>query len=123
MIKPLILLFAVLFGTVACVSVPESDTASRGSLGMEEAQRAYLAQDFQRAAILMRQEAELGNPHAQYTLGYMYYHGQGVIEDTEQALKWIRQAAAQGDARALEALSNLAEAGMRPREKTLEAEE
>lgn len=123
MIKPLALLFAVLLGAVACASVPESGTAGQESSVMEEARRAYLDQDFPRAAALMRQEAELGNPHAQYTLGYMYYHGQGVVEDTEQALRWIRQAAAHGDARALEALSNLAEAGMRPREKTLETED
>jgi len=120
MIKPLSLLLAIILGTVACATVPDSEP--RESFTMEEARRAYLAEDFAHAATLMRREAELGNPHAQYTLGYMYYYGQGLVEDTEQALLWIRRAAAQGDARALEALGNLAASGIRPREETLDGD-
>ena len=37
---------------------------------------------------------------AQYGLGYMYYEGQGVPQDYEEAVKWYRLAAEQGDAEA-----------------------
>lgn len=125
MIKPLTLrlclALALVLGLTACASTPK--TAPREALTMAEARSAYLAQDYTSALPLLRHEAELGNPHAQYTLGYMYYYGQGVVEDVEEALKWIRLAAAQGDARALEALSTLAAAGLRPKEQTTTAGE
>ncbi|HEX5515480.1 MAG TPA: sel1 repeat family protein [Gammaproteobacteria bacterium] len=110
------LAFALVLGLTACTSTPKP--APREALTMDEARSAYLAQDYARALPLLRHEAELGNPHAQYTLGYMYYYGQGVVEDVEEALKWIRLAAAKGDARALEALTTLAAAGLRPKEQT-----
>lgn len=46
----------------------------------------------------LRQRAEQGNPLAQYNLGISYYQGQGVIQDTVQALFWFRKAADQGQA-------------------------
>jgi hypothetical protein len=110
----LCLLLALVAGMTACASTGSGPAVRT----MEEARSAYLAKDYQRALQLMRQEAELGNPHAQYTLGYMYYYGQGVAEDMEEALKWIRMAAAQGNMHAMEALGTLAAAGMRPREQS-----
>ena len=41
--------------------------------------------------------AEQGDARAQYTLGFMYYEGEGVPEDTVEAVKWLRKAAEQGD--------------------------
>lgn len=92
-----------------CATQPATDSADR----MELARQAYLTQDYERAFALTRAEAELGNPRAQYVLGYMYYNGEGVLPDPELALKWIRAAASRGDAKAVEALSRLAELGTR----------
>ena len=46
----------------------------------------------------MRQAAEQGNAQAQSHLGFMYYKGQGVVQDYQEALKWWRKAAEQGNA-------------------------
>ena len=44
------------------------------------------------------QQANQGDAIAQYTLGVMYATGQGVPQDSAQAVKWLRLAADQGDA-------------------------
>ena len=43
-------------------------------------------------------KAEQGHSDAQYNLGYMYYNGEGVVQDYKEAVKWYRKAAEQGDA-------------------------
>ena len=45
-------------------------------------------------------EAENGNSYAQADLGDMYYHGVGVDQDYEKALKWFELAAKQSHSRA-----------------------
>ena len=40
--------------------------------------------------------AEQGHPHAQYYLGYCYYHGLGVNVCRTLALSWFQKAAEQG---------------------------
>lgn len=99
-------LFLALAGAGCATQPTAPEPADRFGL----ARQAYLQQDFERAFALMRAEAELGNPRAQYALGYMYYQGQGVPIDVQQALKWIRKAADQGDPKAIEALTRLASA-------------
>ena len=44
--------------------------------------------------------ASLGLVDAQFNLGLMYYKGQGVPQDYEEALRWFKEAAEQGDAQA-----------------------
>ena len=44
------------------------------------------------------QQANQGDAIAQYNLGVMYAKGQGVPQDSAQAVKWLRLAADQGDA-------------------------
>lgn len=45
-----------------------------------------------------RAGAEQGDARAQANLGYMYSHGQGVLQDYVEAVRWYRKAADQGDA-------------------------
>jgi TPR repeat protein len=45
-----------------------------------------------------------GNPRAQYAVGYMYYYGYGVPQDTEMGTFWIEQAARHHHPKAIEAL-------------------
>jgi TPR repeat protein len=47
-------------------------------------------------AILAR--AQGGDPRAQHDIGLMYDHGQGVAQDSAQAIKWYELSAQQGDA-------------------------
>jgi hypothetical protein len=42
--------------------------------------------------------AEQGNAVAHYNLGFMYYNGQGVLQNNKIAVKWYRLAAEQGNA-------------------------
>ena len=48
----------------------------------------------------LRLEAEQGNVNAQCNLGEMYYDGDGVPQDYQEALKWFSLAAEQGHASA-----------------------
>jgi len=43
-------------------------------------------------------KAEQGNVDAQYNLGIMYYHGEGVPKNLDEALHWFHLAAEQNDA-------------------------
>ena len=52
------------------------------------------------AAILLHKSAELGNPSAQNSLGYMYRKGLGVQKNDTIAVEWYRRAAEQGHAEA-----------------------
>ena len=49
----------------------------------------------------VQQEAEAGNPHAQYALGHIYNNGLGVPRSATQARPWMEKAAAQGQPNAL----------------------
>jgi TPR repeat protein len=45
-----------------------------------------------------------GNPEAQYAVGYMYYYGLGVAQDTDVGYFWIKRAADRGHQPAADAL-------------------
>jgi TPR repeat protein len=63
-----------------------------------EAWRAYLASNYTTALRLLRPAAEAGNADAQYRLGTLYRHGQGVPRDPRMAADWWTKAAQQGNA-------------------------
>jgi uncharacterized protein len=48
----------------------------------------------------IRIKADQGDAKAQFSLGMMYYSGEGVPQDYKQAVKWYRKAADQGAAMA-----------------------
>jgi len=56
---------------------------------------------------LFRLAAEQGYADAQFNLGNMFTNGQGVAQDREEAIRWYRLAAAQGNAFATAALRRL----------------
>ncbi len=58
------------------------------------------AADFPDASAELRSKAEAGDANAQYAIGDLYYFGQGIPQDSKQARKWFRLAAAQGHAEA-----------------------
>lgn len=45
-------------------------------------------------------KAQAGDVDAQYNLGIMYYHGDGIQKNHDEALKWFHLSAEQGDAEA-----------------------
>ena len=48
----------------------------------------------------LRERADQGLAEAQFNLGYAYYMGEGVTQDSVEAVKWYRKAAEQGHATA-----------------------
>ena len=50
--------------------------------------------------LVLQQEAKDGNAVAQYNLGTMYYSGQGLPRNDEEAIKWYRKAAERGHMKA-----------------------
>jgi TPR repeat protein len=51
--------------------------------------------------------AETGHPVAQYDLGVCYYNGKGVPQSRDEAVKWWRVAAQQGNENAKKALRDI----------------
>ena len=68
----------------------------------------FRAQEYRDAFIRLKPQAEKGQPDAEYAVGYMYYYGQGVVEDREKAWYWITKAAREGQPDAIEAAALLA---------------
>ena len=94
------LAFSLLTG---CSTTPDERPLDAESL-MQEAHKAYAAEDYGKVFELVFPLAASGNADAQYTLGYLYFHGLGTEKSEAQAMNWIQRAAAQGHAKALQAL-------------------
>ena len=72
--------------------------------GLDEGAKAFRAKDYQTAFKEFSPLATNGHAVAQFLLGAMYDHGEGVPQDYSQAADWYRKAADQGDVDAQYAL-------------------
>ena len=97
----LLLMSALLAG---CTTSPQRDASQDPQAIMQEARKAYTDKDYEKVFQLVLPLAAAGNADAQYTLGYLYYHGLGVQKSETQAMNWIQRSAAQGNKKALSAL-------------------
>ena len=79
----------------------EAENYYRGQHGVKE--------DRVKAFKLYQIAAQLGNPDAQYSLGYMYANGDSVARDYAKGLFWYRKAAMQGHEKAGRLANGLAE--------------
>ncbi|MGH7182158.1 MAG: tetratricopeptide repeat protein [Nitrospiraceae bacterium] len=70
------------------------------SCGDRRADKAYLRDDYAKAARELEGLANLGEPRAQYNLAVLYDKGLGVPQNDAEALRWYMRAAEHGDARA-----------------------
>ena len=77
----------------------------------EEAYRAYKQKQFDKAAKLYRQCADMGNDQCQLALGVQYEFGEGVPKNESQAVAWYRKSADQGNAIAQKTLGLMYELG------------
>lgn len=82
-------------------------SACTSHFNLEEGIKSFRIQDYRQAFIRLRPAAEKGAPEAQYAVGYMYYYGQGVIENREKAWYWITKAARNGNEDAKNAMNIL----------------
>lgn len=71
--------------------------------------KSFQRQDFYQAFQCLKSIAKAGNPEAQYAIGYMYFYGQGVLEDKQQAIFWMTRSAKQNYPLAIEALKLMVE--------------
>jgi len=88
-----------------CATVDTSQKATVSEARtFEEAKALYQKGDYARAGVILKGLADKGDAAAQYALGYLYYYGQGVDQNTDVALDWFRLSAAKGFDKAKEAL-------------------
>lgn len=74
---------------------------------LQEGIHSFRVQDYRHAFIRLKPEAMRGQRDAQYAVGYMYYYGQGVVENRKKACYWISQAAKAGQPEAIIALQKI----------------
>ena len=72
----------VLLGVASC---------AMNSLNLREGIYNFKQQNYRTAFVRLMPEAEKGNPDAQYAVGYMYYYGEGVVEDKKKSRKMDKQ--------------------------------
>jgi len=63
---------------------------------LEDAKAAYERGDYATAVSKLTTAAKQGNSHAQFNLGVMYFHGDGVSRDQDKGVYWFKKAAEQG---------------------------
>lgn len=85
---------------IAPPKAPSIWTMSEIQQGKRYFQEGYYKHAMQRLLPL----ATKGNPESQYAVGYMYYYGYGVAQDTDIGYFWIAQSAHYGCQRAINAL-------------------
>lgn len=68
--------------------------------------KAYEVGRYSQAIQLLTPLANQSNSQAQFRLGMMYYHGQGIPEDEKLAIYWLKKAAAQGHVESMFELGN-----------------
>lgn len=88
-----VLIFAMIIGLLP---YEHCGNASFAAFNFQENYKAARRGD-PNAISILRTLAEQGNDEAQFKLGYMYYVGQGVKENLNEATKWIHRSAIQGN--------------------------
>ncbi len=95
------------FIALICIAVSLLSGCVTNGLNLREGIRSFQIQDYRQAFIRLKPEAEKGQPDAEYAIGYMYYYGQGVVEDRKKAWYWITRAAKTGQVDAQQAVKIL----------------
>lgn len=81
-----------------CVSAIMLCAGLSAAADLGSAKRAYEEKDYATAFKELTPLAEQGNADAQFLLGKMYWMGQGLLKDNNQAVKWLKASAMQGNA-------------------------
>ena len=70
--------------------------ATANAAPIDDAYASYRRGDYAQALELYRPLAAEGNANAQNSLGWMYHKGQGVTQNNQEAVKWLKLSAVQG---------------------------
>lgn len=95
-----IIIFLLALILVSCSSARMAQDLQRGKINFES---GYYRDAFHQLLPL----ASEGNKEAQYAVGYMYYYGYGVPQDTETGIFWIKKSADQHYPQAMQALETM----------------
>lgn len=109
-IMRLVLISLLTLSIMSCATTktPPHQTLSPAAMSHLEQGKRYFENGYYRRA--MRELLPLacdGVAEAQYAVGYMYYYGFGVAQDTEVGYFWISRAANKGYQPAIKALSDI----------------
>lgn len=87
-----VILCLVIFALNGCATKQTPYVMSEIAQGQRDFDAGY----YKRAMHRLLPLACEGNAEAQYAIGYMYYYGYGVTQDTEVGAIWIKSAAQKG---------------------------
>jgi|SRR5579862_8818940 len=114
MLRWICFLLAIFLLTSCASTQPKSAPAAKQpKLGLadtaylEQGKRYFEAGFYKRAMQALMPVAADGSVEAQYAVGFMYYYGYGVSQDTNVGYFWIQRAAAQHYVPAIRALRTI----------------
>lgn len=106
----MVLITLLSLSLIACAKPPRSiSTADISEL--QQGKRLFNEGYYKRAMRRLLPLACDGNCEAQYAVGYMYYYGYGVAQDTDVGYFWIKRSADQHFVPAMEALQLISQEG------------
>lgn len=100
----LVLAVLMTFSLFACATMPAGVKSPAVASELAQGKRDFESGYYKRAMHLMLPLACDGVPEAQYAVGYMYYYGYGVAQDTDVGYFWIKRSADKGYMPAVKAL-------------------
>ncbi|GEM_PF-822684 len=103
---------------LTCLFIQSCSSAAIDEQRVQGGKVSFMSGDFKSAFHQLLPLAAEGIPQAEYGVGYMYYYGYGVTQDTESGIFWMNKAAAAHYAPAIRALhaiqeNNIKQAGKR----------
>lgn len=80
---------------------------------VEQGKRSFVDGNYKQALHDLLPVAAYGNPEAQYAVGFIYYNGYSVTQDTESGIFWMTMSANQGYEPAKKALQEIQKENLR----------
>jgi len=109
--KPLTLIAKLALAIVTTVLM---SGCMNGEYFLQKGKQSYHQREYRKAFIRLKEASEKNNADAQYALGYMYFYGQGVVENRQKAMYWFQRAAINGHQKAIDALNLLKNSSSEP---------
>jgi TPR repeat protein len=91
---------------LTCVTL-QACTNARTAENLQLGKMTFNNGDFKQAFRQLLPLASEGNADAEYAVGYMYYYGYGVAEDSDTGIFWMQKAADKGNSSAKKALETI----------------
>lgn len=79
---------------LTCLLIQACSSSAMNEQRVQGGKVSFMAGDFKSAFHQLLPLAAEGIPQAEYGVGYMYYYGYGVTQDTESGIFWMNKAAA-----------------------------